>query len=83
MHGILYPARHNHTRSAVLFDREGLPRLEENRTVSWYSPEGDMRLTLSAILNLYGFNIVETETRPEKKNPGAAGESSQFDLFDP
>ena len=83
VHGILYPARHNHTRSAVaLFNREGLPRLEVNRTVSWYSPEGDMRSTLAAILNLYGFNIVETETRPEKKNPGAAGESAQFDLFD-
>jgi hypothetical protein len=42
-----------------------------------------MRSTLAAILNLYGFNIVETETRPDKKNPGAAGESSQFELFDP
>jgi len=84
VHGILYPARHNHTRLAVaLFDREGLPRLEANRTVSGYSPEGDMRSTLAAILNLYWFNIVETETRPDKKNPGTAGESSQFDLFDP
>jgi hypothetical protein len=77
VHGILYPARHNHTRAAVaLFDREGLPRIEVNRTVSWYSSEGDMRPTLSAILGLYGFSIVETETRPHKKNPGTAGESS-------
>ena len=79
-----YPARHNHTRSAVaLFDREGLPPGSEvNRTVSWYSPEGDTRPTLAAILNLYGFSIVETEMRPDKKHPGTAGESSQFDLFD-
>jgi len=81
IHGILYPARHNHARAAVaLFDREGLPRIEVNRTVSWYSPEGDMRSTLAAILNLYGFSIVETEMRPDKKRPGTAAES--FDLFD-
>lgn len=83
VHGILYPARHNHTRSAVaLFDREGLPRLEVNRTSSWYSPEGDMRSTLAAILNLYGFSVVETELRPDRKRPGTAGESSQGSLFD-
>jgi len=58
VHGIFYPARHNHTRAAVaLFDREGLPRIEVNRTVSWHSPEGDMRSTLAALLDLYGFNI--------------------------
>ena len=83
VHGILYPARHNHTRSAVaLFDREGLPRLEVNRTVSWYSLEADMRSTLAAILDVYGFSIVETEMRPDKKNPGTAGQPTQFDLFD-
>jgi hypothetical protein len=83
VHGILYPARHDHTRSAVaLFDREGLPRLEVNRTVSWYSPEGDMRFTLAAILSVYGFSIVETEMHPDKKHPGTASESSQFDLFE-
>jgi hypothetical protein len=83
LQGILYPARHNHTRSAVaLFEREGLPRLEVNRTVSWYSPEGDMRSTLAAILDLYGFNVVETEMRPDKKRPGTASESSQLRLFD-
>ena len=82
VHGILYPARHNHTRSAVaLFDCKGLPRLEVNRTVSWYSIEGEMRSTLAAILDLYGFSIVETELHPEKKNPAIA-ESSQYDLFD-
>jgi len=83
VHGILYPARHNHTRSAVaLFDREGLPRLEVNRTVSWYSLEADMRSTLAAILDVYGFSIVETEMRPDKKNPGTAGQPTQIDLFD-
>ena len=51
--------------------------MEVNRTVSWYSPEGDMRTTLDAILNLYGFSIVETEMRPDKKHLGRAGESSQ------
>jgi hypothetical protein len=66
----------NHTRSAVaLFDREGLPRLEVNRTVSWYSLE-------AAILDVYGFSIVETEMRPDKKSPGTAGQPTQFDLFD-
>jgi hypothetical protein len=83
VHGILYPSRHNHTRSSVaLFDREGLPRLEVNRTVSWYPPEGEMGSTLAAILSLYGFTIVETEMRPDKKNPGTAGKSAQYDLFD-
>jgi hypothetical protein len=83
VHGILYPARHNHTRAAVaLFDRDGLPRIEVKRTVSRYSPEGDMRSTLAAIINLYGFIIVETEMRPDKKHPGTAGESSQINLFD-
>jgi hypothetical protein len=83
LHGIFYPARHHHTRSAVaLFDPEGLPRLEVNRTVSWYSPEGDMRSTLAAILDLYGFNVVETEMRRGKKRPGTASESSQLTLFD-
>ena len=82
VHGILYPARHNHTRAAVaLFDREGLPRIEVNRTVSWYSSEGDMRPTLSAILGLYGFSIVETEMRPDKRKPGTADKSSQLGLF--
>jgi hypothetical protein len=83
VHGIMYPARHNHARSAVaLFDRDGLPGLKVNRTVSWYSPEGETRSTLAAILDLYGFSMVETEMRPHRKNPGRAGESSQFSLFD-
>ena len=83
VHGILFPARHNHTRAAVaLFDRKDLPRFEVNRTVSWYSPEGDMRSTLAAILNLYGFSLVETEMRPDRKHPGTASQSSQLYLFD-
>jgi hypothetical protein len=83
VHGILYPARHNHARAAVaLFDREGLPRLELNRSVSWYSPEDDMRSTLAAILDVYEFSIVETDMRPEKKHPGMADKASQFNLFE-
>jgi hypothetical protein len=83
IHGILYPARHNHTRSAVaLFDREGLPRLEVNRTEPWYSVREEMRLTLAAILNLYGFSMVETEHNTSRKKPGGADTSSQFDLFE-
>jgi hypothetical protein len=83
VHGILYPARHNHTRSAVaVFDREDLPRLEINRTVSWYSQDDHMRSTLADILNLYGFSLVETDTHPGKKNPGTAT-SAQGKLFDP
>jgi len=41
-----------------------------------------MRSTLAAILDLYGFNVVETEMRPDKKRPGTASESSQLTLFD-
>jgi|NGEPerStandDraft_6_1074524.scaffolds.fasta_scaffold107749_1 hypothetical protein len=82
VHGIVYPARHNHTRSAVaIFDRDSIPRLEVTRSVSWYSDEEDMRSNLAAALNLYGFSLVETGTRPDKKSPGTAG-SLQFDLFD-
>jgi hypothetical protein len=82
VHGILYPARHNHTRSAVaLFDRIDLPRLELNRTVPWYSHDDEMRSTLAAILNLYGFSVVETETRPGRKTPGKAS-SAQGELFE-
>jgi hypothetical protein len=40
------------------------------------------RSTLAAILDLYGFSIIETEMRAEKKHPGIAGNVSQFDLFD-
>jgi hypothetical protein len=36
----------------------------------------------SGVLNLYGLSLVETEMRPDKKHPGTAGESSQFNLFD-
>jgi hypothetical protein len=38
VHGILYPARHNHTRAAVaVFNRSGVPRLEVIRSTPWYS----------------------------------------------
>jgi RES domain len=82
VHGILYPARHNHTRCAVaIFDRDSVPRLEITRSVSWYSDEEEQRSNLAAVLNLYGFSLVETGTQPDKKNPGTAS-SLQFDLFD-
>ena len=82
VHGIVYPARHNHTRSAVaIFDRDSLPRLEITRSVSWYSDEEDMRSNLAAVVNLYGFSLVETGTRPDKKSPGIAS-SLQCDLFE-
>jgi hypothetical protein len=81
VHGILYPARHNHARAAVaLFERQGLPRLEVNRSVSWYSLESAMRSTLAAILDCYGFSIVETDMRPQKKHPGTAEQGSLFEV---
>src|SRR5664279_4112782 len=81
-HGILYPARHNHTRCAVaIFDRDCMPRLEITRSVSWYSDEEEQRSNLAAVLDLYGFSLVETLTQPDKKNPGTAS-SLQFGLFD-
>src|ERR1019366_3690718 len=79
--GILYPARHNHERqAAAIFDRA--PDLEVRETRPWYEPDGRLRLELPGILDLYGFGIVETEMRPEKKDPGQA-ESLQRRLFDP
>lgn len=83
VHGIFYPARHNHTRCAVaIFDRDSIVRrLEVTRSVSWYSNEEEQRSNLAAVLNLYGFSLVETGTKPDKKNPGTAS-SLQFDLFD-
>src|SRR6266545_2250459 len=37
VHGILYPARHNHTRQAVaVFNRRDLPMLEIRSSHSWY-----------------------------------------------
>ena len=82
IHGIFYPARHNHTRHAVaIFNRSDLPRLEIIRSRSWYGEDGESRSNLAAILNLYGFSLVETVTRPEKKKPSTA-DSSQGDLFE-
>ena len=42
--------------------------------------DGRFRSELPAILDLYGFGIVETETKPPKKHPGIA-ESLQGGLF--
>jgi hypothetical protein len=82
IHGILYPARHNHTRQAVaIFNRNNLPRLEIIRTHSWYGEDGEGRSNLSAILNLYGFSLVETVSRPERKKPGTSN-ILQGDLFE-
>jgi hypothetical protein len=41
-----------------------------------------MRSSLGAILKLYGFSIVETGMRPDRKDPGTAGKSSQLGLFE-
>ena len=82
VHGILYPARHNHTRCAVaIFDRYSISRLEITRSISWYSDDEEQRSNLAAVLSLYGFSLVETGTQPNKKNPGTAS-SVQFDLFE-
>ena len=44
IHGILYPARHNHTRQAVaIFNRSQLPQLSINRSQSWYGSDGESR----------------------------------------
>ena len=51
-------------------DAEGLSRIEVNRTCSWYSPEGDMRSTLAAILDLYGFNIWKRRRARTRNIPG-------------
>jgi hypothetical protein len=82
VHGILYPARHNHTRQAVaIFDRDGLPRLEIVRTQPWYGTDRDDRSRLADVLNLYGFGLVETVNHPEGKKPGRAL-NAQGNLFD-
>jgi len=82
IHGIVYPARHNHTRHAVaIFNRSDLPRLEIIRTRSWYAEDGEGRSTLSAVLNLYGFSLLETVSHPERKKPGTAG-TPQGNLFE-
>jgi len=82
VHGILYPARHNHTRQAVaIFNRKDLPRLEIVRSHSWYEQDSDSRANLAVVLDLYGFSLVETVTHPEKKKPRWA-DSLQGDLFE-
>jgi len=78
--GILYPARHNHKRqAAALFDRG--PALQVTATQPWYEPAGRLLDELPGILSLYGFGIVETETKSAKKDPSRA-DSLQGDLFE-
>jgi len=78
--GILYPARHNHERpAAAIFDRA--PGLQIVETRRWYDPDGKLRSELPGILDLYGFGIVETEMKPEKKGARRA-DSLQGTLFD-
>lgn len=80
INGIVYPARHNHTRHAVaVFNRERLPPLRVIRSRSWYGQDAESRSTLAAVLNMYGFSLVEMTTHPEKKSPGKA-DDSQGDL---
>jgi len=79
--GILYPARHNHERqAAAIFDRAPVFEIAETRP--WYEPDGQLRSELPGILDFYGFGIVETETKPARKNPGTAA-SLQGELFEP
>jgi RES domain len=80
--GLLYPARHDHTRtSAAIFDRaEGLDIVERRR---WYD-DGDneansIRPLLGAILDHYGFRIIETVARPRRKGPRRSLQASLFD----
>jgi hypothetical protein len=81
VHGILYPARHNHTRHAVaIFNRKNLPRLEVIRSRSWYEQEAESRSNLAVVLNLYGFSLIETVTHSERKKPRSA-DTAQGDLF--
>ncbi len=81
IHGILYPARHNHTRHAVaIFDRADLPRLEIIHTQPWYE-EGQSRSNLAAVLNLYGFSLVETVIQTEDKKPSTSSRA-QGNLFE-
>ena len=81
MDGILYPARHDHTRLAIaVFDRaEGIHLVESH---PWYD-DGDeassSRPMLGAILDHYGFRLIETITRPQRKGPGRAGQPGLFD----
>jgi hypothetical protein len=81
--GILYPARHDQTRTSIaVFDRaEGIELVERHR---WYDDSDNegtsMRSVLGAILDHYGFRLIETVSRPRRKGPGR---STQAHLFDP
>ncbi len=77
--GILYPARHDQTRvSIAVFDRaEGIELTDRQ---SWYEDSGQegksLRLMLGDILDHYGFRLIETVARPQKKGPGRSTQSS-------
>lgn len=77
--GILYPARHDQTRvSIAVFDRaEGIELIDWHR---WYEDEGhegrSLRSRLGDILDHYGFRLIETVARPQKKGPGRSTQSS-------
>ena len=67
--------------AVAIFDRYSISRLEITRSISWYSDDEEQRSNLAAVLDLYGFSLVETGAQPDKKNPGTAS-SVQFDLFE-
>ena len=80
--GLLYPARHDHTRTSIaIFDRaEGIELVERHH---WYDDSDDegrsMRPLLGSILDHYGFRLIETVKRPPRKGPGRSAQASLFD----
>jgi len=77
--GILYPARHDQTRvSIAVFDRaEGIELADRQ---NWYEDDGlegaSLRLQLGEILDHYGFRLIETVARTQKKGPGRSTQAS-------
>lgn len=80
--GLLYPARHDPTRSAVaLFDHaKGLHLVECHRWYDAEMPEAH-RLQLAQILDLYEVPLIETISRPDRKPPEIEDEDPQGSLF--
>jgi hypothetical protein len=78
--GILYPARHDPSRTALaIFDRD--PAINVLDSLSWHDG-GSMRPLLGVILDDYGFGLVENVLLPERKKPARATEMTQRSLFD-
>ena len=82
LEGILYPARHDQTRTSIaIFDRaEGIEVVDCRH---WYDDRDDegssLRPMLGAILDHYGFQLIETVARPQRKGPGRSAQARLFD----